>query len=146
MKPTTKNNIVEKTSEYNSNPFLNNTNDPINYNTRNLFLDNTIKKQILSNIKNTNKNNLGYTSRNHYLNNSNGTKRQYKNKTNFKLKIINLSTYKLNKNQSFSKLLKLGLKFFPTPKSNIREPKKDLKEFERKLRLIEKFKYRKIYR
>ena len=36
-------------------------------------------------------------------------------------------------------LLKLGLKFCPTPKSNI-ELRKDLKEFERKFRLIEIFK------
>lgn len=34
-------------------------------------------------------------------------------------------------------ILKLGLKFCPTPKSNIAELKKDLKEFERKFRLIE---------
>ena len=64
-----------------------------------------------------------------------------KNETNFKWTIINLSTYKLNKDQI--NLLKLGLKFCPTPKSNIEELKKDLKEFERKFRLIEKFRNQK---
>ena len=37
-------------------------------------------------------------------------------------------------------LLKLGLKFCPTSRSNIGELKKDLQEFERKFRLIEIFK------
>ena len=37
-------------------------------------------------------------------------------------------------------LLKLGLKFYPTSRSNIGELKKDLQEFERKFRLIEIFK------
>ena len=36
-------------------------------------------------------------------------------------------------------LLKLGLKFCPTPQSNIPELQKDLKEFERKFRLKEMF-------
>ena len=64
-----------------------------------------------------------------------------KNKTNIKPKIINLSTYELNKNQINH--LKLGLKFCPIPKSNIKELKKDLKESERKFKLIEKFKIKK---
>ena len=57
-----------------------------------------------------------------------------KNESNIKLKILSLSTDNLNKDQI--NLLKLGLKFFPAPKSNI-ELKKDLKEFERNFRLIE---------
>ena len=36
-------------------------------------------------------------------------------------------------------VLKLGLKFCPTPKSNIPELKEDLREFERKCKLVEKF-------
>ena len=40
-------------------------------------------------------------------------------------------------------LLKLGFKFCPTPRRNIGELKKDFKEFERKFRLIEKFKNKK---
>ena len=51
--------------------------------------------------------------------------------------IINLSTYKLTTEQI--DILKLGLKFCPTPKSNITELKGDLKEFERKFRLLEMF-------
>ena len=52
--------------------------------------------------------------------------------------VINLSTYKLTKDQI--DVLKLGLKFCPTPKSNITELKGDLREFERKVRLKERFK------
>ena len=66
-----------------------------------------------------------------------------RNKTiNIKPKIINLPTYKLNKNQI--NFLKLGLKFCLTPKSNIGELKNDLKEFEIKCRLIEKFNNKKM--
>ena len=54
-----------------------------------------------------------------------------------KPKIINLSSYKLDTHQI--DLLKLGTKFCPTPKANIIELKNDLKEFERKLRIKEKF-------
>ena len=59
-------------------------------------------------------------------------------KKNIKQNIINLPTHKLNKDQI--NLLKLGLKFCPTPKRNIGGLRKDLKEFERKFKLIEKFK------
>ena len=54
-----------------------------------------------------------------------------------KPKIINLSSYKLSKDQI--DVLKLGLKFCPTPKSNLMDVKADLKEFERKFRLKEQF-------
>ena len=55
--------------------------------------------------------------------------------------MINLSTHKLNKDQI--NVLKLGLKFCPTPRSNIRELEKDLKGFERELRPIEILKIKK---
>ena len=51
--------------------------------------------------------------------------------------VINLSNYKLTEDQI--DLLKLGLKFCPTPKSNITELKEDVKDFERKVRLKELF-------
>ena len=64
------------------------------------------------------------------------------NKTNdIKRKIMNLSAYKLKTNQI--NLLKLCLKFCPTPKGDIGESKTDLKEFERKFKLIEKFNHKK---
>ena len=51
--------------------------------------------------------------------------------------VINLSNYKLTEDQI--DLLKLGLKFCPTPKSNITELKEDVKDSERKVRLKELF-------
>ena len=48
-----------------------------------------------------------------------------------------MSSRKLTKDQI--DVFKLGLKFCPTPKSNIPELKKDLKDFERKFRLKEFF-------
>ena len=48
-----------------------------------------------------------------------------------------MSCHKLSKDQI--NVLKLGLKFCPTPNSNIPELKRDLKEFERKFRLKEFF-------
>ena len=47
--------------------------------------------------------------------------------------MINLSTYKLSP------------KLFPDPKSNIGELKKELKEFKRKFRLLEKVNDKKIH-
>lgn len=52
-------------------------------------------------------------------------------------KIINISTRELSNEEI--KLLKRGLKFTPTPKSNTTELKTDIKEFGRKLRLLEHF-------
>ena len=71
----------------------------------------------------------------------NGREKQYK-KRNIKPKIINLSTHKLNKDQI--NLIKRDLKFCTTPRSNIGELLKNLEEFERKFRLIEIFKNKKL--
>ena len=58
-------------------------------------------------------------------------KNNIKNERNIKPKIINLSSHKLNKERI--NLLRVGLKFFPIPKINIKELKKNSKNLKENL-------------
>ena len=53
------------------------------------------------------------------------------------VRIINLSSYRLSKDEE--KLLSLGLKFCPTPRTSLDSISEDLEQFTRKLRLAEFF-------
>ena len=74
---------------------------------------------------------LRNTNKKHFLTKRTGGKNNVKNESNIKPKIINLSTHKLNKDQI--NLLKLSLKFCPTPKSTIGKLKKTSKNLKENL-------------